>query len=160
MAFYVFGISCGGLSSPIEAHAFDSTLLLMGLWSIKRLEPSHSYGIKYLLHLLGRAAYTNSSHFLLRPIILSRPIPLSLPTFFYRWLVSFFHKFDSLVALLSHIGLDLLFFPVNQISFPNLWIYDRWSLTFHRLRSIFGCRGCTVVLKSWIQNGNLAFFYI
>lgn len=102
----------GGVFLNIEAHAFDPALLLMGLWSIIRLEPSHSYGIQYLLHLLRRASYTNSSHFLLRPIILSRPIPLSLPTFFCRWalLLSFFHTLDSLPALLLHIGLDLPFF--------------------------------------------------
>lgn len=72
-------------------------------------------------------------------------------------------------VLLSYIGLATgftfahrpgpSFFPVNQISFPDLSMYDRWSLTFHQLRSIFGRRGCTTVLRSWIQNGNLAFFW-
>lgn len=72
--------------------------------------------------------------------------------------LAFFHKLDLLLALFIHR--PGLFFPVNQISFLNLWMSNRRGLTIHRLRLIFGHQFGTIVLRSWIRNSNLAFICI
>ena len=77
----------GGLQRDIISRCRINFIKSGALWlrrgSIIRLEQYHFQGIQYLPHLTRRASYTNSAHFLLRPIILSWLIPLPLPAFFY-----------------------------------------------------------------------------
>lgn len=67
LAFHVFGISCG------------------------ELEPSRSYGIIYLPHLIRRAFYTNSAHFSGRFFYPGQ--------FLYRYIRALFYTWALLLAL-------------------------------------------------------------
>ena len=134
------------------------TFCILRLWHLIRGGGKyHTVGaISLSLHSVSSASYTNSAHFLLWPIILSWLIPLPLPAFCYTWalLLSFFPTLDLLPALLLHIGLDLLFSLSIRYPFQTYGCTTEGALLFINSGQF------SIVLRSWIRNDNLDFFYI